>query len=420
MRSFVLLAVVVLFGAGCLDAANSPAPISGESVQLRRLVDSQNQPVIDGKFEGTLDQAAWDEAWARYANSTTEAGEKPIVDFATERIIAVATGQFGNGCNSVRIVNATSYTDGRLVVRYSQYQGDGLCTAQVVWPTVIVAVKDTSSVVSFEKSTTTEAPPQPESLSKRDLDNGSFSPIGGDFREALDSQVEWDDLWERHTKNQSRPQPAVDFPNETVIVAIEHGPTGCFGIQIGEVVYDPTAKRTTVEIIHIPTPPNVRCIQALVDAFDFVAIPTRDGSVDFVDCYPSPPAAQEFEMRTIEQGTVSNIHEKTLSVLSDDASWQAFWSKHVTGREAPEVNFELEQVFVAMAGDKPSGCWALEVTQMARGEVGIEVEVTTYSPPIDAFCTMIVSQPFHFVSYPWGEAPPLIREVTKQRPSNEP
>lgn len=414
MRAFAIVAVV-LVSAGCLEGAKSPSAPQTESVPLRSLIESHNQPIVDGKFEGTLDQAAWDAAWKKFEESGSASGSKPLVDFASERVIAVATGQFGSGCNAVHIDNASRSSDGGLVVRYSQFLGDGVCTAQVVWPTHVVAVKDLESVISFEKSGPPNAPDSPEPTQKRELDSGSFSSIGEDYSAVVRTQVEWDSLWARHTQNASRAQPAVEFPNESVIAVVVHGPTGCFGIRIGNITQDAASKRTLVEVIHIPTPANVRCIQTLYDAFDFVAIPTREGTVDFVDRHESPPL-EAFEMRSIEEGSSSGIHEKKRQVVSDDASWQAFWAKHAPGREAPGVNFEVEQVFVAMLGDTPSGCWAVRVTDMQPGFASTQVEVTTYSPPIDAMCAAIVTQPYHFVSYPLGDASPLIREVSAQGP----
>lgn len=260
-----------------------------------------------------------------------------------------------------------------------------------------------------------------EPLSFRSLDKGSFSGVRSDLREVLRSQAEWSALWARHKPNQSAPR--VEFPNESVVAVVEHRSTGCFGVHVGNVSYDASARVLTVEVVHELDPPTINCLAAQVDVYHFVAIPDRPGEARFVDREEVTNATTSggaYAFRTVEQGFSSGVHERTRRVILDEPAWRAFWAEHASYQapppEPPAVDFEREGVFVALAGDKPNTCWAERVESIDVQEATVRVRVVTYAPPPGVVCGQMVSQPFHFVTYPRTEKPVTLDEADATGP----
>lgn len=133
----------------------------------------------------------------------------------------------------------------------------------------------------------TDEPAAPEPLALRTLAQGSFSGIKEDTRQLVRSPSEWAALWERHRA--SEPRPEVDFPNETVVAVVIHGPTGCAAMHLGNVTYDPDEQVTEVVIVHERAPKEVQCFVAFEDVFHFAAIASRPGTARYHDVEGDPP-----------------------------------------------------------------------------------------------------------------------------------
>lgn len=441
-----LMLVAALLAAGCLDAGdsggtNSPTISPGGTppttegpgpLAFRTLLHQLNVEIFDGPVEKALSQHEFETAWATYAASVEPEPPMPEVDWANERVVAVATGMFGAGCHDVRVTSVARDGNGATVVAYEAYDGEGpatICTAQVVWPTHIVAFEDTGEPLRFASTTTNVHPDsEREPMSLRTLDIGSFSGIHNDTRALVREPSEWQALWAQHKPGE--PAPSVEWGNESVIAVVEHGPTGCFGIHIGNVTYE--GGGYVIEVVHEETPDNVACIQALSDAYHFAAIPDRPGPARFVETNEtaaqpggspptpaptqptSPAGTTPYDFRTLAQGSTSGIHIARREVLRDEASWSTFWRDHGASQmpapERPRVDFAKENVFIATAGDRPDTCWALDVTRIQERATNVEVTVRTRGPPPDAFCGDAITQPFHYVTYPKTQKPLLVIE----------
>lgn len=282
-----------------------------------------------------------------------------------------------------------------------------------------------------------------EPLTLRTLAQGSFSRIHEETRELVRDDPAWRALWAAHSPDE--PAPAVAFPDESVLAVVVPGPTGCFGIHLGDVAYDRDARAVLVDVVHERTPDDVNCIAAIQDAFHFAAIPARGGTVVFrdVDSAPSQPAPPppppaitpsttpsttpapdvivdpseargEYGFRTLAEGSASGIKETTRRVLRNEDEWRAFWEAHGSTQmpppEMPAVDFAWEHVFAATAGARSSTCWSIRVEHIEQGAQEVTVSVRTGAPPPDAFCGSAITYPFHFVTYPVTKRPVRVVE----------
>ncbi len=129
---------------------------------------------------------------------------------------------------------------------------------------------------------------EPETLTMRDLAQGTSSGIRQPLREVIRSQEEWDKLWGRHV-SQRTPQPSapeVDFDREMVIVAtMGKQSTGGYQIQISQVRKLPE-KAVQVTIQEKTPPEGAFTTQALTYPFHFAAVPKTDLPVRFVSTVP--------------------------------------------------------------------------------------------------------------------------------------
>lgn len=261
-------------------------------------------------------------------------------------------------------------------------------------------------------------PPDGESLAVRDLARGSFSGIRDETRVLLRDAGSWEALWARHGGDGAPPE--VSFPNESVVAVVVQGPTGCFGVHVGNVTYDAGARVVTIEVVHETTPENVRCTQALVDAYDFVAIPSREGEVRFVDVDREADAGstgKDRSFRTLDAGIASGIHDERARGIADQATWEAFWAEHASNMmpapPLPPVDFTRERVFVATAGDRSNTCWALRVERVFEDEGKLTIGYTLYSPPPATMCGQAVTQPFHFIAFEGTEGTAAVEKTER-------
>jgi len=272
---------------------------------------------------------------------------------------------------------------------------------------------------------TPAAPPALEPLAMRTLERGSFSGVHHDAREIVRDAAEWDALWAEHRANESA--PAVDFAREMVLAVVVHGPTGCGMMHLANATYDAGAGTITTTIVLEIAPQNVQCLVAFEDVFHFVAVPAREGGARWVEAEEeqstqatptaptSEPATGNYSFRTLAQGSMSGVQERTRRVIPDEATWLAFWADHTSGTypapDPPAVDWEHERAFVALAGDKPNTCWSIAVERIDAQPSNVTVQVRTKAPPSGAMCGDAITQPFHFVTYPVTDAPLRLVEV---------
>ncbi|HUR68502.1 MAG TPA: protease complex subunit PrcB family protein [Candidatus Thermoplasmatota archaeon] len=268
----------------------------------------------------------------------------------------------------------------------------------------------------------TPSPTQAEPLALRTLDKGSFSGIHNDTRLLIRAPADWEALWSEHGR--AEPLPRVEWGNESVVAVVVHGPTGCGAMHLGNVSYDGTKRVTTIEIVLEVPGDNIQCFVAYEDVYHFAAIPSREGQAGFVERRePTGDGASEsgagqvdgYAFRTLAEGAASGIGDERREVIRDADAWRAFWDEHAS-REMPapplpEVDWAHERVFVATAGERPNSCWAIRVDRIEETASEVVAHVTTVKPAADQMCGQMVTQPYHYVTYPLTQKPLRVVEA---------
>lgn len=285
-------ALAFLLVAGCLSGGPSTAPVE-ELVPFRTLLVSSSQPVIEDGYMGPLTLDGWNATWARYAEGLSPTPVHPLVDAENETIVALALGAFTSTCHDLRIVSVTRENGAEsFAIGYEEYHGEGpgyACGGSLTWPTHVIAIRSRSyghPVLVRAYGPEDVWPharwegPSAERLVVRTLERGSFSGIHDDTSLMVRNASAWEVLWMAHRA--SEPAPAVDFAREMVAAVVVHGPTGCGALRLGNVTHDPSLPRTEVEVVLEDPGPEVQCLVAFQDVFEFAAIPSREGDASFV------------------------------------------------------------------------------------------------------------------------------------------
>ena len=109
---------------------------------------------------------------------------------------------------------------------------------------------------------------------------------------------------------------------------------------------------------------------------------------------------------TLAQGYYGGIRTAMRSVLRDQKSWEALWREHTSNVSpvppVPGVDFASQMVLAVAMGERPTGGYAIEVTEVRAGTASepMTVLVREARPPKDATVTQALTSPFHFVAIP--------------------
>ena len=136
----------------------------------------------------------------------------------------------------------------------------------------------------------------------------------------------------------------------------------------------------------------------------------------FEGAHRSGAATMPITMETSWSGVWSNVTERTEWVIMDAATWEQVWKQihpEVPPPPVPLVDFSRSMVIGVAMGERPSGGFAVRITEIGStgNELVVHVEETT--PPEDAMTIAALTYPYHFVavvqsSYPvrfeWGAA----------------
>lgn len=115
----------------------------------------------------------------------------------------------------------------------------------------------------------------------RTIAKGAFSAIQEPTTLVVSNQVQWAELWTRHSKAiPTPPVPKIDFDKESVIfVSLGRKNSGGYSIAV-----DSIEQQEGGLVVHVSTkspPRGSMSIQALTAPFDIVAVPKLQGKVTF-------------------------------------------------------------------------------------------------------------------------------------------
>lgn len=126
-------------------------------------------------------------------------------------------------------------------------------------------------------------------------------------------------------------------------------------------------------------------------ALDKLALP-----VEFVNVTAAKVAFQTLDLRSY-----SAITSAQNLLIKDEASWAKLWTEHVSNMmpapPMPSVDFSKNMVLALFMGQKPNGCYGINVVNVWRAGGKLSVAIH-YSVPAEAsICTMSLTSPAELI-----------------------
>jgi hypothetical protein len=125
---------------------------------------------------------------------------------------------------------------------------------------------------------------------------------------------------------------------------------------------------------------------------------------------------QQQAFRTVAQGAYSTVGQRTVTVLRDEAAWKAFAAQLGPGFSLGAVDWEKEQLLVLFAGERTSGGYRVEVTQITAEGGAPLVSATEVQPDPTCAATQALTYPFAVIAMPRSTRDPVARWTTRTGP----
>jgi uncharacterized protein (DUF885 family) len=122
----------------------------------------------------------------------------------------------------------------------------------------------------------------------------------------------------------------------------------------------------------------------------------------------STPANDETEDRTnvvefsvLATGAFSG-HEggRTVELITNENEWRRAWATVGGGRPQPEINFNSRACIVVYQGQRPTGGYSIEITEIRRDGTVLAVKTNERRPAFGDVTTQVITSPFVAVSIP--------------------
>ena len=100
---------------------------------------------------------------------------------------------------------------------------------------------------------------------------------------------------------------------------------------------------------------------------------------------------------TIARGGMSQVDSARTVVVRTAPEWTELWKEHAGSTNPPAVDFTKTMVLAVFAGMRPSGGYAVEITQIEKNDGPIVVTYRERKPGPDDITTQALTFPFHIV-----------------------
>jgi hypothetical protein len=114
-------------------------------------------------------------------------------------------------------------------------------------------------------------------------------------------------------------------------------------------------------------------------------------------------------IKVIAKGAFSGIQEPKQLVISNQTQFAEIWQKHNARNEpkkpAPAIDFSKESVLFVSLGQKRTGGYAVQVSDVQKKDGQTEIIVQTTSPKAGAMQIQALTAPFAIVAVPKIEGP---------------
>jgi hypothetical protein len=105
-------------------------------------------------------------------------------------------------------------------------------------------------------------------------------------------------------------------------------------------------------------------------------------------------------LRTIDQGTSSNIDDVRTVAIRDQAEWAALWRAHAAGKPIPAVDWSQEMVVGVFLGTRPSAGFRVEIVGYREEGGRVVAGYRETRPSRDAIAAQILTSPYALAAIP--------------------
>jgi hypothetical protein len=135
----------------------------------------------------------------------------------------------------------------------------------------------------------------------------------------------------------------------------------------------------------------------------------------------STEEAKPVEFSLLATGTMSaRAGGRSVELITDGAGWRRVWEVIGAGRPLPDVSFDTRAVVVAYQGQKATGGYSVEITDIKRTGTVLAVTVSERRPASGSFTTQALTSPFVAVSIPRPPSGATVRFADEGGPSAAP
>jgi hypothetical protein len=110
-------------------------------------------------------------------------------------------------------------------------------------------------------------------------------------------------------------------------------------------------------------------------------------------------------LRTVDQGTRSEIPTASQVTVRDADAWKTLWHAHTSTRPQPDIDFSREMVIGVFLGTRPSAGFAVEIVAVRVSGEKVTVEYRETMPAADAVSAQVIVSPYHLVAVPSRPGP---------------
>ncbi|MFH1637649.1 MAG: protease complex subunit PrcB family protein [Candidatus Woesearchaeota archaeon] len=104
---------------------------------------------------------------------------------------------------------------------------------------------------------------------------------------------------------------------------------------------------------------------------------------------------------TIDRGNYCEHLLRLNYVITDNQSWKDLWmevkSATVPDSRLPRIDFDKEMVIGVFMGNRSTGGYSVEITNLIEKDDSLEVYVCENTPKVGGMRTMGFSQPYHVI-----------------------
>ena len=127
------------------------------------------------------------------------------------------------------------------------------------------------------------------------------------------------------------------------------------------------------------------------------------------------------EFSVLATGTQSG-HEggRAVELVSNESEWRRAWAVVGGGRPIPDINFGSRAVVVVYQGQKPTGGYSIELSEIRRDGTVLALKVNERRPAFGDITTQVITSPFVVVSIPRPPQGASVRLTDEAKDAAEP